>query len=412
MPFRPRGPWSVPGRGSIFGGLALIGLLSAPLPAQGSQCAKCHQAEAELARDRAHQRAGIGCVACHGGDPDATDKVAAKAEGTGYRLLGRETWTELCGSCHADVRRMNPFGIRTDQLARYRTSRHGEAFFENKDEHVATCVDCHGSHGILGSRSSESSVHPTQIPETCGKCHSDPDLVDEYGLDGDEQEAYLESVHAKLLLEDGDLSAPQCATCHGNHGAVPPGFDVVASVCGKCHVRQQELFAASPHARVMEAGEFNACADCHGHHRVLPAGEHILERTCALCHAEGDRGMAVRDAVLAALRSTAAQFEQTQEELGHALSRGFADDEDQVLLEEARTALVEMQAIQHGLDPEAIEGKARDVMVTLDRLRERVVSAEELERLKRFALLPVVAFLALMSFGFFVRFRRIHRPQE
>ena len=28
----------------------------------------------------------------------------------------------LCGDCHANVTRMNPFGLRTDQLTRYWTS--------------------------------------------------------------------------------------------------------------------------------------------------------------------------------------------------------------------------------------------------------------------------------------------------
>jgi hypothetical protein len=395
----------------LLGGALALALAGTPARAQDSQCAQCHQAEAALERDRAHQRAGIACVDCHGGDPGAAAAAAAKAAGTGYRVLGRETWPELCGSCHADVRRMNPYGIPTDQLARYRTSRHGEAFFASGDQHVATCVECHGSHGILGPRSSESPVHPTKVPATCGKCHSDPELVDEYGLEGDEQQAYEESVHA-ALLKAGDLSAPQCATCHGNHGAVPPGFDAVTSVCGKCHVRQQELFSTTVHARLTEKGEFKACASCHGHHRVLEAGEHILEQTCTLCHAKGDRGMAVRDALLGALRSAESRFAQSEAELDRALHGGFAAEDDRVLLEEARTALVEMQALQHGLDVEALGEKGADVNAVLDRLHERVAAAQELERTKRFALLPVVGFFALMSFGFWVRFRRIHAAAE
>ena len=45
----------------------------------------------------------------------------------------------------------------------------------------------------------------------------------------------------------GDLSAPTCTTCHGNHGATPPGFASVANVCSTCHVFQAQLFDSSPH---------------------------------------------------------------------------------------------------------------------------------------------------------------------
>jgi hypothetical protein len=378
--------------------------------AEVDHCAKCHETVAEQEKDRAHARGGVGCTDCHGGDSTQADAEKAKAEGTGYKgELTRAVFPTLCGDCHADVRRMNPFGLPTDQLKQYRTSHHGEAFFEENDTRVATCVDCHGAHGVLGVRSSESPVNPKNVVATCSNCHSDPELADEAGLEGDEEKGYRKSVHAEYLFEKGDLSAPNCATCHGNHGAVPPGFRDVGAVCGKCHVRQKELFEQSPHAPLVAEGEFNACVTCHGNHEVRPASKRILENLCALCHGEGDKGLAVRDRLLADLDAVEAEFGATQEKLDGALELGHADEDDQMLLESARTAMIEMAALQHSLNPDRLESAVAAARANLTRLDERIDSTEAIERLKRWTLMPVVLFLVIMSLGFWARFRRIHR---
>jgi hypothetical protein len=390
-----------------------MALPAAPVRAQGpapqGECAACHAKEAQLESTRPHASAGIGCVECHGGDPAAKTSAAAKKDGTGYRgKLARQSVPELCGNCHADVRRMNPFGIATDQLAQYRTSRHGVAVLEHGHEAAATCVDCHGAHGILGPKSSESPVHPRHVPDTCAKCHADQALIEKHGLNGKVVEDWRSSVHAKLLLQDGDLSAPQCATCHGSHGAVPPGFARVSAVCGKCHERQRELFELSPHQRLVESGEFDACVVCHGNHRVQPASEKILERACKLCHEPDSPAMAVRDRVLVDLRRAADDLQRAKEQLERARLRGLATEQDQVLLADARTGLLQMQAVQHTLSADRLAASAREVDGTLARLRDRIAAETALERTKRLALLPVIGFLGLMSFGFWVRFRRIH----
>ena len=59
----------------------------------------------------------------------------------------------------------------------------------------------------------------------------------------DEYAKWRESVHGQALLDKGDLSAPTCNNCHGNHGAVPPQVDSVANACGTCHGKIGKLFA-------------------------------------------------------------------------------------------------------------------------------------------------------------------------
>ena len=56
-----------------------------------------------------------------------------------------------------------------------------------------------------------------------------------HGIPMDQLALYKKSVHWHTLAEVGDISAPTCNDCHGNHGAVPPGVDSVGNVCGQCH---------------------------------------------------------------------------------------------------------------------------------------------------------------------------------
>ena len=62
-------------------------------------------------------------------------------------------------------------------------------------------------------------------------------------LDTTNIEQWRQSVHGQALLEKGDLTAPACNDCHGNHGAMPPGVDSVANACGTCHGKIANLFA-------------------------------------------------------------------------------------------------------------------------------------------------------------------------
>ncbi len=218
--------------------------------------------------------------------------------------LARKDIPGLCGRCHSDatyMKRFNP-SLRVDQEQEYWTSQHGRAL-RGGDDGVATCVDCHDVHGILRSGNPLSPVYPTRVAETCRGCHADPQrmrgrrLPDGRALPVDQYARWHQSVHARALLERGDLSAPTCNDCHGNHGATPPGLESIALVCGQCHGREAQLFRASPkqtglenHAELLAAAGAAGCAACH----APPApqarleGPHVLSE-CASCH--GNHGV-------------------------------------------------------------------------------------------------------------------------
>jgi cytochrome c553 len=100
--------------------------LAASAPRAGAQqaatatgCQTCHASQqsatlATPARDFAltdvHRERGFTCVDCHGGDPSAADKVAAKAPSTSYR--GKPSGTQIvttCSRCHSDAALMRKY---------------------------------------------------------------------------------------------------------------------------------------------------------------------------------------------------------------------------------------------------------------------------------------------------------------
>lgn len=253
-----------------------------------------------------HARAELSCHDCHGGDPDpalADDPDAAMDPGheaNPYRgVPERQAIPGFCGRCHSDPRFMRRYqpDPRVDQEREYWTSHHGESLAAG-DLKVATCIDCHGTHGILGPAATGSPVHPTRVAETCRTCHGDPETMAGYTTrDGrplpvDQYARWRESVHAAALFGKEDLSAPTCNDCHGNHGATPPGLDSITFVCGQCHGREAELFRASPkragfesHNEYVEGLGPESCASCHEppEPQAELAGVHSFSE-CATCH--------------------------------------------------------------------------------------------------------------------------------
>jgi hypothetical protein len=274
---RLRGRWSSRSALALAVAIAPFVSFSAEAP---SSCVACHvELDDELLapvqrwKSDVHAEIGLGCHSCHGGDPSpelAMDPEAAMSHGAGFRPAPeRLAVARFCGACHADAAFMKDFDpqARVDQLAEYRTSVHGRRNAAG-DPVPATCIDCHGSHGIRRVVASDSPVHPFNVPETCSRCHADEAKMAPYGTPTTQYADYLDSAHAAALLDREDLAAPACNDCHGNHGAAPPGVAAVANVCGQCHGREAMLFRASFKKELFEEMEVAECTVCHGNHRV------------------------------------------------------------------------------------------------------------------------------------------------
>jgi len=279
---------------------------------QKTSCVACHvgsdmfdaAAKAKLAHfnDDVHAQVGLSCHNCHGGNPDPKLSEDPSAMDPAYKpapFVGkpaRAAIPDFCGKCHASapfMKQYNP-SARVDVVAEYRTSKHGQQL-AGGDANVATCTDCHGVHGILRHTNPKSRVYPTHVAETCAACHSDAKRMaaykDDFGrpLPVDQYARWRGSVHANAMFVKGDITAPTCNTCHGNHGATPPGVESVSFVCGNCHAREAELFRNSPkHAGFEQHNAFLAggsatCTDCHsGQSPEVTSIKRFSE--CIVCH--------------------------------------------------------------------------------------------------------------------------------
>jgi hypothetical protein len=392
---------------AIAAGLFLLAT-SVVVRADGISCLNCHTNELHQFSASVHGQAGLGCVDCHGGNPNATDEMAHATENF-KRPDNKRAIAEMCASCHSDVRRMNPYGLPTDQLDRYKTSKHGEQLFEHNDQHVAVCTDCHGVHDILKVRAPQARTHPANIPQTCGRCHADEKLMAQYKLPADVVAQYKTSYHAHLLLDKNDLSAPTCVTCHGNHGATPPGTRQVGQVCGKCHGRQRELFEKSPHAELAAAGLFNECVSCHGNHGIQKASVELYAKACVQCHANDPKELGVRDAVASLIRGAQTDYDRAETRVHEATVRGLATDDEQLLLQEAKTQVTQLEALQHTLAPDQLGPVAKRSQEIVNQAQLDVAGLEQVERWKRLALTPIWVFLALMGVLFWLKRRQVEK---
>jgi len=321
--------------------------------AEESSCLICHSDIKVDYQASIHADYGVTCVACHGGDPGLTD-MEAMAEERGFRgTPGRVEIPELCASCHADAERMKPYNIPIDQYTEYLTSQHGILLAQG-DTEVAVCTDCHGTHRILTAEEPESKVYPENVPQTCKRCHSDERLMGQYGLPTDQFEGFVQGVHGVALLEEGNLKAPDCATCHGTHGAAPPGVADVSKVCGQCHAKTREFFNESPHKRAMDQHKISECSSCHGNHAVELPGHQLFDTTCSACHPQDSEPFLLGQKLKTLLVEAEEAMGRAQEELSRAEGMGFDVSAYRSRLLEARGYLAEASSLQHTLDLERV----------------------------------------------------------
>jgi hypothetical protein len=134
---------------------------------QGQTCGACHEEQADAWREDSHARA-VPQVATPGGRvPEGTSGTEAPSCAGCHGSHGivrrgaaefRGAMVEACSGCHEHYRES------------FADSYHGQAATLGSDV-VATCSDCHGSHGIHPASDPRSSVSEARLLETCRSCH-------------------------------------------------------------------------------------------------------------------------------------------------------------------------------------------------------------------------------------------------
>jgi len=170
-------------------------------------------------------------------------------------------------------------------------------------------------------------------------------------------------------MDKGDLSAPTCNNCHGNHGAVPPAVGSVANACGACHGKIASLFAGTGMKHRFEQESLPGCATCHGSHKIqLPSDTLVGMRdgaVCMKCHENGKYGATLAGANAAreirhGLDQLNQQIAKAETTLAKAEQLGMEVSEPKFELRNAVNALTNARTLLHSFQVKPVEAALAD----------------------------------------------------
>jgi predicted CXXCH cytochrome family protein len=415
--------WSV----AIILRIATVLLLFTLTSAQKkSSCIECHSkledprlsAPAKLFDNDIHHARGLSCNDCHGGDPNADTKEGAKDPRKGY--LGKPKTLDIpayCGKCHSDanlMKRFNP-SLRVDQEREYYTSVHGK-LLKSGETRVATCISCHSVHGIRAITDPLASVYPSNVAETCAKCHASADYMRGFGIPSDQFDKYKTSVHAKALYEKQDLSAPTCNDCHGNHGATPPGITSVANVCGQCHARQAELFQTSPHKAAFDQRQFGECIKCHSNHAIAKPNDEMIgtgeKSVCITCHTAGDKGFLAAGAMRARIDELIGSLDKSTQILDRAERAGMEVSRPKFEMKDATDALTHARVLIHSSSTAEVDKVVAPGLTASVKGYQAGMAALAERRFRREGLAVSLVFILFLAGLVYLKLRQIESRQR
>lgn len=172
------------------------------------------------------------CTDCHGSH---RIKLSRADKSVGARR---------CGNCHPEIH------------ATYLSSVHGNAMLNEHNTDVPVCVDCHTAHTIEDARTTN---YRDKVPEICGRCHANKEVMKKYGLSTNVVNSYLQDFHGVTLKfykqqqnsPDSGKRKPiaTCTDCHGFHDIAKAtsanALAIKANLvkrCQKCHPGATDAF--------------------------------------------------------------------------------------------------------------------------------------------------------------------------
>ncbi len=211
-------------------------------------CQQCHADQYQKANDSVHSRAQQAgdvnaaiCTDCHGAHTvrRLTDPVTKKL------LPDARDWVpQTCAKCHSTI------------YAQYKDSVHGAALLQNGNLDVPTCIDCHGVHNIGDPT---TAAFRLKSPNICAKCHTDPAIMDKYGISTQVLNTYVADFHGTTVTlfqkesPDSQTNKPVCFDCHGVHDIAKvddpqKGLKISANLLKRCQVCHPSATANFPTA--------------------------------------------------------------------------------------------------------------------------------------------------------------------
>lgn len=378
-----------------------------------NSCVICHNDIDQDFQASVHSEYGVTCVGCHGGDPKQIEWEQAMSPAAGFK--GKFTAVEklnLCSKCHSDDAKMRQFGIPIDQYQRYKSSKHGIALFEKGNQDVAVCTNCHGVHEVVKVKDARSHVYSLNVPETCGKCHANKSLMTKHDVKATVLEDYSKGVHGHGLMFEKNTGLPNCATCHGNHGAAPPGVDEVVNVCGQCHGTVKDNFQKSVHSLKLKM----KCIDCHDNHNNEHPTKELYndpKKGCMRCHPEDSKEYdTIKQQIVLKLNTAEEAIKEAEESIKKASEEGLYIDTQEALLKEAKSSLTQFGPVQHSVSDAEIKKVLDDAISKADNIENDIsIMYDGLTTRKVFAG-AIAAFIMFFLFVFYLKWKQLKRAYD
>lgn len=313
-------------------------------------CGFCHDGVAEEYAGSLHgQRVKSGhslapsCASCHGSH-------YIKSNDNENAQTFKFNIPFMCGRCHKEGSEVaRTYDIPEDSiLSHYSQSIHGVGLYQQGLTVTAVCTDCHTAHNVLNHENPSSSIHRSNVAQTCQQCHGQIEKVHRKVIRGElwasepnrvpvcidchpphqiRQVFYEEGWSNRECLEchadpnlvavrDGDTVSMYvdsmdvqhsihrqvtCAQCHTglSQEHSRPCYTVIQRVdCSICHAETVETYATSTHGKLADRGDPDAplCEDCHSHHNIkarrnpksmtFPTN---VPELCGQCHSSGEK---------------------------------------------------------------------------------------------------------------------------
>jgi hypothetical protein len=238
-----------------------------------------------------------------------------------------------------------------------------------------------------------------------------------YGIPTNQYDLYKKSVHGIALLQNQDPRAPSCATCHGTHGAAPPGFTEVANVCGSCHSATQDYYLKSVHASNTPGTP--KCVTCHGRYDVMVPSEAMFvdtgTRGCGSCHSATSPQAPTIKQISDAITASANAYDKAQKAINDASGSGLIVAPEQAKLADAKTNLLTARAAQHTLNLETVKAQTDKATSTAQSVQADAEKAIQESIFRRQAMVIALAIAALAIACLYLIRRELYRqlpPKE
>lgn len=273
-------------------------------------CVDCHQPHRARKVFYTQGMADADCLRCH-----TQDSIRAKKDGRSLKVNPDELVSSrhskvACSQCHSEVnasrvrpcetitRKVDCSACHAEIAQQYQRSTHGILLARN-DKNAPACVECHGTHDVLGRTNPASPTFATNVPNLCARCHREGQkaAVRYTGPQHEIVEHYTESIHGKGLLKSGLTVTATCHNCHTAHGVLPASdpessvnINNVPDTCGRCHHGIEDQFNKSVHSRLVTntEKELPVCNTCHTSHSIRRADQDDFKlqimSTCGRCH--------------------------------------------------------------------------------------------------------------------------------